>query len=93
MKTPTQVKVGEINGGGYCQMFFDNGYGISIVSHKYSYGGDEGKMEIAVFKGNLEKSDLCYDTDVTPDVEGYLEPEEVGKYIEQVSNLDKNGKL
>jgi hypothetical protein len=84
---PLQVKVGEINSGGYCQMFFENGYGISIVSHKFSYGGDKGLLEIAVLKGTLENHELCYETDITDDVIGYLEPSEVGEYIERISAL------
>lgn len=47
---------------------FDNGYGVSIVSHELSYGGNEGLCELAVLKGD----ELCYDTPITSDVIGWL---------------------
>ena len=66
------------------KMFFENGYGVSVVSHTYSYGGKNGLFEVAV----LDKDgNLTYDTPVTNDVIGYLEPEDVSKIMEQVQGL------
>jgi len=66
------------------QMVFENGYGVSVVSHTYSYGGKDGLFEIAV----LDKDgNITYDTPVTNDVIGYLEPEGVDDIMEQVQVL------
>ena len=66
------------------RMMFENGFGVSVVSHTYSYGGKDGLFEVAV----LDKDgDLTYNTPVTNDVIGYLNPDEVTDIMEQVQNL------
>jgi hypothetical protein len=65
-------------------MHFDNGYGVSVVSHSYSYGGRDGLYEIAVLDSNDE---LTYDTPVTNDVIGYLTEEDVSNIMKQVQEL------
>jgi hypothetical protein len=67
-----------------CRMMFENGFGVSVVSHTYSYGGKDGLFEIAVLD---EDGGLTYNTPVTNDVIGYLNPDEVTKIMEQVQNL------
>ena len=62
---------------------FPNGYGVSVVIGPYSYGGQDGKYELAVTKDN----DLCYDTPITDDVLGWLTPEDVTNYGRQVEAL------
>ena len=66
------------------RMHFDNGYGVSVVSHSYSYGGRDGLYEIAVLDSNDE---LTYDTPVTNDVIGYLTEEDVTDILKQVQEL------
>ena len=66
------------------RLHFDNGYGVSVVSHTYSYGGKDGLYEVAVLDSNDE---LTYQTPVTNDVIGYLKPEEVSEVMEQVQKL------
>lgn len=66
------------------RMHFDNGYGVSVVSHSYSYGGRDGLYEIAVLDSNDE---LTYDTPVTNDVIGYLTEEDVSNIMKQVQEL------
>ena len=66
------------------RMMFENGYGVSVVSHTYSYGGKDGLFEIAVLDKNGE---LTYKTPVTNDVIGYLKPEEVTEVMEHVQKL------
>jgi hypothetical protein len=66
------------------RMVFENGYGVSVVSHTYSYGGKEGLYEVAVLG---KDGDLTYDTPVTNDVIGYLEPVEVTDIMKQVQEL------
>ena len=64
---------------------FDNGYGISIVKHKYSYGSEDDMWEIAVMKGE----EICYDTPITDDVIGWLSPDEVMDYAMEIKALPK----
>lgn len=66
------------------RMHFDNGYGVSVVSHSYSYGGRDGLYEVAVLDKNGE---LTYDTPVTNDVIGYLTEEDVTDVMKQVQSL------
>jgi hypothetical protein len=66
------------------RMIFENGYGVSVVSHTFSYGGKDGLFEIAVLDSN---GDLTYDTSVTNDVIGYLNTDEVTEIMEQVQSL------
>jgi len=67
-------------------MMFDNGFGVSVVSHTYSYGGNKGLYEVAVLDSNGE---LTYDTPVTNDVIGYLDKSEVTDVMEEVQKLLK----
>jgi hypothetical protein len=66
------------------RMMFENGFGVSVVSHTYSYGGKDGLFEVAVLD---EDGCLTYNTPVTNDVVGYLNPDEVTEIMEQVQNL------
>jgi hypothetical protein len=66
------------------RMHFDNGYGVSVVLHSYSYGGRDGLYELAVLDSNDE---ITYDTTVTNDVIGYLTEEEVSNVMKEVQNL------
>ena len=70
--------------GVQARMMFENGFGVSVVSHTYSYGGKDGLFEIAVLD---EDGCLTYNTPVTNDVIGYLNPDEVTDIMEQVQKL------
>jgi hypothetical protein len=70
--------------GIYCRIQFENGYGASIVKHKYSYGGDKGLYEVAVLDSGGE---ITYTTPITDDVIGYLRPEDVTDVIEKIEKL------
>jgi hypothetical protein len=69
--------------GKVSRVHFDNGYGASVVSHNFSYGGKEGLYELAVLKDN----DICYDTPITNDVIGYLTEEDVTDILIQIQSL------
>ena len=56
---------------------FANGYGVSVIKTPFSYGGQEGKYELAVIKNKV----LCYSTSITDDVIGHLTPLEVTKLL------------
>ena len=65
------------------RVFFDNGYGASIICKPFSYGGDAKKFEIAVLKFGK----ICYDTPVSYDVEGYLDFYDVIEILHEIHNL------
>lgn len=74
--------------GEYYEVSFENGYGASIIRHKYSYGGDRGLWEIAVLHGTGKR--LCYKSPITDDVLGYLTEEQVTDYLDQIAQLPVN---
>lgn len=89
MKTFQDLEFDQINDapfmvGKRSRMMFENGYGVSVVSHSYSYGGRDGLYEVAVLD---EDGDLTYNTPVTNDVIGYLTEEEVSDVMKQVQDL------
>lgn len=63
---------------------FDNGYGASVISGQYTYGGNDGKFEIAVLDST---GDITYDTPITSDVIGWLDFGEVDIVLEKIKNL------
>ena len=67
--------------------FFDNGYGVSVVSFPGSYGFRDGLYESAVLKGTEEDWEICYDSVITDDVLGYQSEEEVEVLLHDVENL------
>lgn len=87
MNSITDVVVKDLYEGTQTLVFFSNGYGASVVKHKFSYGAEEGLFEIAVLKGDKGKWDLCYDTEITNDVLGYLTNEDVAETLEKIRNL------
>lgn len=62
---------------------FENGYGASIVSSAYTYGGKHGLYELAVIKDG----DICYTTPITNNVLGWLNEEDVDRTLLQIQNL------
>ena len=71
------------NGGTAARVHFPNGYGASIVCHDGSYGGDKGLFELAVLRGDS----IVYDTPVTSDVLGWLNPSDVEGVLAQIEAL------
>ncbi len=75
-------------------VIYPNGYGASIVCTDMSYGGEEGLYELAVLKMEDEEdedgdkcSKICYDTDITNDVLGWLTKEEVTETLVKIHAL------
>jgi hypothetical protein len=62
---------------------FDNGYEVSVVKSPYTYGGDKGLYELAIFKDDQ----ICYDTPITDDVIGYLREQDVTEVMEKIQEL------
>ncbi len=65
---------------------FDNGFGVSVVKGPYTYGGDKGLYELAVFKDGH----IHYDNPVAKgDVVGYLRAEDVTDAMLVVQKFEK----
>ena len=62
---------------------FENGYDISVVKHKYSYGGEKGMYEVGCFYNNH----MVDPADWGDTVKGWLNPEDVEKEISLVQAL------
>ena len=66
---------------------FENGYGASVICNDISYGHELGLWELAVIKWNEDEWSLCYDTEITNDVIGYLNEDEVDNVLQQIEGL------
>ena len=62
--------------------FYENGYGISVISSEFSYG-----LELAVLRGDAKNAEICYDTPITDNVCGHLTPELLVVIVEDVRAL------
>ena len=71
--------------GKWSRVMFPNGWGASIVSHKYSYGGEDGLYELAVLD-NINGNPI-YTTPITDDVIGYLTEEGVTTILAEIQLL------
>ena len=75
---------GAVYGGIISRIIFDNGYGATVVQGPHTYGGADGLYELAVVGKNDE---ICYDTPVTGDVEGYLSEAQVTDLLIKIQQL------
>jgi hypothetical protein len=62
---------------------FANGYGVSVVKHRFSYGNRDGLYELAVLRHGV----LVYDTPITNDVVGGLTLQEAEELADEVAAL------
>lgn len=69
-------------------ILFDNGYGLSIVSHGFSYGGAQGLFEIALLDAEDERI-IYVDSLGFSDVIGYLDFYEVAVIIDKIKTAKK----
>lgn len=76
-------------------IFFDNGYGVSVVRFKSpfskeygSYTSNENEWEVAIIYGDEKKWDVTYNTGIADDVIGYLSEGEVNWIMIQVQELE-----
>lgn len=60
---------------------FGNNYGVSVIN--FGYGSEEGLYELAVLFNN----ELCYTTEITDDVIGWLTEDEVSAIMIDIQNL------
>ena len=87
MSTFKTLPSNQINDGIQYLAVYPNGYGASIVQHRYSYGHDQGLWELAVIKGTEEDWNICYDTHITSDVLGYLSDSDVEETLALIQAL------
>ena len=66
------------------RIYFENGFGASVVQSDFSYGGKDGLYELAVLD---EKGQITYETPITNDVIGFLNEEEVDAICKDVAAL------
>ena len=74
-------------------LFFENGYGVSVVRFEMSFGygsytDNENEWELAILIGNKDSWELTYNTNITDDVIGHLTESEVSHVMKQVQELD-----
>ena len=73
-----------IDGGIQGFVELDNGFELSIVKHKFSYGGNKGLYEIGVFIGDGLVSPKGWGDQV----KGYLNEDEVEQTIAELAEHD-----
>lgn len=87
MKTFNDLEFKDVDffyGGVQALIEFPNGYGASVVRHKFSYGGEDGLYELAVTKDG----ELHYDNSVAEgDVHGYLNEDDVTELLKGIQLL------
>ncbi|ATN92895.1 TerC family protein [Pseudomonas phage PPSC2] len=79
-----------LHGGTQVVHKFENGFGASVVSHDFSYGSALGLFELAVLEFPYKDNTfhLCYSTEVTDDVLGHLEVEDVKAILARIEALE-----
>ena len=65
------------------RLFFDNGYGVSVITGPAA----KGNFEIAILKGTEKKCGICYDTGITDDVIACNTKEDITDVMRQVQEL------
>lgn len=68
-------------------MFFDNGYGISVITGEDAYSNDEYPYECAVIQGKKDNYIIATDTPITNDVIGFCDKEKVSEIMKQIQEL------
>lgn len=67
---------------------FPNDYGASVIKHGGSYGHERDLWELAVIYFCGDEWDLTYDTEITPDVEGFLSDQDVLELLGKIRDLE-----
>ena len=79
-----EIMIDPFMSGKKSRIYFDNGYGASVVSHTFSYGGKSGLYELAVLKDD----ELHYDNPIANgDVRGFLTEDAVTELLSQIEKL------
>ena len=68
-------------------IYFDNGYGASVIKTPGSYGGTAGHYELAVLLASGDDWCLTYETPITDDVLGWLSEKDVIENLVKIKKL------
>jgi hypothetical protein len=82
--------ISETHGEGAIQAYVDlgNGFDVSVVKHKFSYGGEKDLYEIGVFDNQRVGTDtMCDPLDWGDDVKGWLTTDDVEEELQRLSKL------
>jgi hypothetical protein len=80
----------DLNGGTQIVYKFPNGFGASVITGPYTYGGSKGLFEMALLKFEGDKWDLVYHKDFADgDVAGYLSVAETNNLLNWIANIGK----
>lgn len=85
---PWRSQIRDGTGGTQHVYRFSNGYGASVVQGGHTYGGDDGLWELGVVVFDGDDWHLTYDTPITDDVIGWLDPEGVAGLLIRIAALD-----
>ena len=66
-------------------VWFDNGYGASIITSELITGARKGHYELAVL--DKESGNIVYDTEITDNVLNFLNKDEVSEVLVRIKNL------
>lgn len=86
LKSFEMIEKVDMPGQYQCVLDFDDNVQLSIITGKYTYGGDRGLYEIAVFKDG-DFAGLPGIVDVEEQVRGYLTESEVDVIIKKIYTL------
>lgn len=83
--------ISEAHGGKQVKLRFTNGYGVSVIDHRGSYGTEMAVLHKFLDDTGLDFDGLCYATPVTNDVIGHIAgASELNDLIQQVKALPRN---
>lgn len=87
-----EFKAHTILGATQAELVFTNGYGVSVVGGGYGlYGDSITTWEVAVtHQTDNQESDLCYNTPITNDVEGWCDKKRVEEIMQETASLPVN---
>ena len=71
------------------KLFFDNGYGVSVIQGGGAYTSGKSEYELAVLQGTEGAFELTYSTPITDDVLGHQTELEITNAMLAVQALDK----
>lgn len=85
MKTFKDLQFGphKLGVGIHAIMYFDNGYGVSVVCGELFYSNGIDTYEVAI----LHNGDITYSTDITEDVLGRQTADQVSEIMRRVQKL------
>ena len=70
---------------------FPNGFGASVIKSDTSFGGKSGLFELAVLDN--ENGNINSTTDITDDVIGWQDEDDIDRVLTAISKLNPDGTL